>query len=370
MDAVVQLIRNALCCVKDLELLQGTFLWDSSVTLLYYNLPEPLHKTTPLEVFISISQLYACISASVAGFRMILQSWGKFRRIERLMGSAKKSSSSDVDRIVQESLNKEGMLAIRSMFIGINVLFIGLSFFWLFANSWHVTETEWIGGVQGLIHALTVMEICLLPLLYYMLKDGAEQFTKASRMEDLASRMKSPSTKLTAKDMGVTSLDVLSDWKPFWSSGVDLLDTHDTSTEDKQMEVEKQMIVKVIQSIVGKEKDEDKKGVSSAELSERADELLADAKITRLEGYREYLYFVINLVAFYGYLVGILVYYFNNEEEQPTYVRKLLLGMNNSDADWHGNFAGDLMWTIEPAIILSSPIMLGALKPKKKVKAD
>jgi len=80
---------------------------------------------------------------------------------------------------------------------------------------------------------------------------------------------------------------------------------------------------------------------------------------------------VLNFIAFYGYLLGILVFYFQDEPQQPTVVKRALLGMDNSSADWHGNFAGDLMWTIEPLIILASPSLLNRFKPeKKKVKAD
>jgi hypothetical protein len=86
--------------------------------------------------------------------------------------------------------------------------------------------------------------------------------------------------------------------------------------------------------------------------------------MARMEGYREYLYFVLNLVAFYGYFLGVLCYYFDDDETQPFHVGKLKLGLKTEHADWHGNFAGDFMWTIEPVVILVSPIILNHLKPK------
>jgi len=51
-------------------------------------------------------------------------------------------------------------------------------------------------------------------------------------------------------------------------------------------------------------------------------------------------------------------------------VRSLKLGYGNSDADWGGNFAGDLMWTVEPVVILASPYfikkMIGAVVKAKQ----
>ena len=75
---------------------------------------------------------------------------------------------------------KEANGALRNPFVGICVLPIGISFFWHFHNnSLHITEAGWVGGLPALIHALTVMEIALVPLLYFMLKDASSALKKA-----------------------------------------------------------------------------------------------------------------------------------------------------------------------------------------------
>jgi hypothetical protein len=56
LDSIVQLIRNFLCCIKDWHLFSDTWLYDPKVTQQYYDFPEPLNKTTPLEAMISIVQ--------------------------------------------------------------------------------------------------------------------------------------------------------------------------------------------------------------------------------------------------------------------------------------------------------------------------
>jgi hypothetical protein len=366
MDAIVQLYRNGICCIKDLGLFPSSFLWDRSYTATYYDFPEPLNKTTPMEALISLGQAYAFFSTTQQGWKMMTHSYGKIGRINGLM-DVRGPVKSEADRLVNASLIKEMKFAIRSLFIGVNVFFIGLAFFWLVGNSWHVSETDWIGGVQAVIHALTVMEVCLLPLLYYMWKDAGEQFAKASRMELLAEKMKKGTLK--QEDMGLSSFETLSGWVPFWDAGVGLFQGFDTTKEEKLMEQEAAKVQATLKALVGK-KGDDKK--SDGERESKASDLLAGVARTRLEGYREYLYFVMNCVAFYGYLVGIVVYYWEDELKQPAWVQQgLLLGMNNTHADWHGNFAGDLMWTIEPIIILGSPSLLSLMKPKQtKIKAD
>jgi hypothetical protein len=346
MDAIVQLVRNGLCCIKDLDLLKNsTSLYDASAVGMYYDFPEPLNKTTPLEALISICQLYAFFSVTIEGYKLLSSSLGKLRRVERII-ETRHPVKTDADRLVNASLVKEGMAALRGLFVGQNVLFIGVSFVWLFGNSWHVTETQWIGGLQGLIHALTVMEVCLVPLLYYMIKDARDQLLKAKRLEELAAGN-------GPKKASLTMIELVHGYKPFWEEGVSPLATVDSSKEEKQVEGE----LAKVKDLLGKKMDPD-----------MAKDLLATARVTRLEGYREIFYFFLNLVAFYGYLLSVLAYYFDDEKANPSYMRHLLFGFGPADADWHGNFAGDVMWTVEPLIILGSPLLLR--KPKKKVKAD
>jgi hypothetical protein len=380
MDAVVQLLRNGLCCIKDLGLLTDTFLWDPNVTLRYYDLPEPLHKTTPLEVLISIWQLYALLSTTTSGWKMFWSSIGKYRRVVRLL--TKRASNviafSPADRFIDASLIKEAKFALRSIYIGLNVFFIGTGFFWLTGNSWHVTETSWIGGLPALIQALTVMELCLIPLLWFMWKDTLEQWDKANRMENLAhDMMQSDKTVWSVEDLGLSSMETLTLWLPFWDAGVGVLEACDEIHEEKLMAAEKAKLTALLEPFSVKRektKSKDKKAESSMHqetLRSKAQELLGASRVTRWGGYREFVYLIINALAFYGYLVGIVVYYWDDEQKQPVYIKHLLLNMENDAADWNGNFLGDFMWTIEPIIILSSPLIFRILSPKPiKVKVD
>jgi hypothetical protein len=380
MDAVVQFLRNAMCCCKDLHLFGDTFLHESKHTALLYDFPEPMNKTTPLELLICVTQLYASVSTTRSGYRLIMGSgYGKLRRVNRLIKLHSKSATLS-DRIVHERLVEERQAALRSIFIGINVFCIGCSFFWLFANSLHVTETDWIGGVPALIHALTVMEVCLVPLLYFMLEDGFGQLAKSKRMKELVLVLRRgggvPEEALNAEAYSWIVADGYPNgWNPFWVHEFDaLLDAlPDEISETKKLNEEITMLNTTLEAITrkGKGTNKEQESALSLALEKTAARLEEEVPVLRIEGYREFCYFVLNFIAFYGYLLGVVVFYYDKEDFQPTYVRELKLGMTNADADWHGNFAGDLMWTIEPIVILASPMLMGWMKPKIiKVKTD
>jgi hypothetical protein len=308
MDAIVQFYRNALCCVKDLGLFQDSlpFLWDASVTMRYYDLPAPLNQTTPLEVFISLGQLYAVVSLVKAGWTLFAMSIGKMMRIQRMMEPQKEPAQTTddtdrfineslvkdgMDRFINESLVKEGMLAIRSMFVGFILFFIGLSFIWLVANSWHITETDWLGGLQGLIHALTVMEIGLFPLLFFMVKDGNAHLVKARRVKNMADQLRAGT--LTRLDLDLISLEALTGWQPVWEAGVSPV---------VSMALEKTTVANSLDALFGKEgektkdvDDGEKEDKIRSELRQaKADELSSAASVARVEGYREFLYVILN----------------------------------------------------------------------------
>lgn len=374
MDSVVQLIRNALSCVKDLELFKHTFIHDATYTgQLLGTLPEPMNKTTPLEVLISTTQLYACISTTKSGYMLLTTSIGKLRRILRIVErrmTNKPENWSQADRIVNESLLKEARFGLRSVFIGLLVTPIGIAFWWLVLNSYHITEVDWFGGLPALIHALEVMEICLLPLLYFMIVDGFQTLAKYTKTKGLLNDLKKGG--LSPKSVSVGTYESMTGWVPFWDSGTAMF-AGPEEDEAKRIDEEVRKVKNTLTAFF----PEDKKGgekeakISKEALEEAEDKLEAAVPVLRMEGYREFLYFVFNFVAFYGYLMGIVAYYYDDDNVQPSHIRSLKFGYANTDADWTGNFAGDVMWTIEPLVILGSPLLVAWVKPqKKKVKAD
>eukprot|EP00569_Conticribra_weissflogii_P003689 CAMPEP_0171328494 /NCGR_PEP_ID=MMETSP0878-20121228/688_1 /TAXON_ID=67004 /ORGANISM="Thalassiosira weissflogii, Strain CCMP1336" /LENGTH=383 /DNA_ID=CAMNT_0011828347 /DNA_START=17 /DNA_END=1168 /DNA_ORIENTATION=+ len=381
MDAIVQFCRNALCTLKNFNILSDTFLYDPNVTARYYKFPPPLDQTTPLEVLISVTQFYAFVSVTLAGYRLFKKDgMDKLQLISRLVNARaksskdkdekkkkentdeddkiKKSSETVAHRLVAESLLNEGDVATHAFFVGVDVFFIGISFFWLFANSYHVTATDWIGGVQALINALTVAEIGLIFLLYFMFKDAVKMVRKSFKMKEFASNISGTKSTDTIQNITVEQYSWLVDgWTPFWASG--------SSGKKEDIDAEAKMLTKEEESVAHQLAKAMKK--VDADTAER---IRAQSKVSLFEGYREYLYFIINFFAFYGYAVSILVYYFQDEKSQPEYIRALFLWLPNDHADWLGNALGDFMWTLEPIIILGSPLIAGSIAkqslPKEK----
>eukprot|EP00534_Pseudo-nitzschia_fraudulenta_P000020 CAMPEP_0201121534 /NCGR_PEP_ID=MMETSP0850-20130426/5394_1 /ASSEMBLY_ACC=CAM_ASM_000622 /TAXON_ID=183588 /ORGANISM="Pseudo-nitzschia fraudulenta, Strain WWA7" /LENGTH=403 /DNA_ID=CAMNT_0047388017 /DNA_START=155 /DNA_END=1366 /DNA_ORIENTATION=- len=387
MDAIVQLIRNALCCVKDWQLFSDSvpFMYDASKTNAFFKsylqieLPEYMDKTYPLEAIIAITQLYACLSCSHSGIKLCWTSVGKLKRVVRLLegrllhGSNASSSpnAEAANRIVNESLIKEAKSAMRNAFVGLMVAPIGFSFFWLVANSWHVTEAGWIGGETALIDALTVMEICLFPLLYYMIVDTLGQFASLEETKEcIGVVVASQNNKKTAFGpayINITRYEFMEPgWVPFYEEGTSALgeagdvETKKIALETKQVE---QTLDLWFSGETSKDDDEKETKIRKQALENAVATMNKSLFGLSVKGYREFLYFVLNSIAFYGYLMAIVAFYYPDDDAQPSWIKSMKLGYDNSFADWTGNFAGDLMWTIEPVVILASPWYLTYMQP-------
>eukprot|EP00586_Coscinodiscus_wailesii_P003007 CAMPEP_0172483642 /NCGR_PEP_ID=MMETSP1066-20121228/10687_1 /TAXON_ID=671091 /ORGANISM="Coscinodiscus wailesii, Strain CCMP2513" /LENGTH=369 /DNA_ID=CAMNT_0013247615 /DNA_START=72 /DNA_END=1181 /DNA_ORIENTATION=+ len=353
MDAIVQLIRNGLCCIKDLNLFNDTILYDSSRV----NLPSPLHETTPLEVLIGITQFYAFASLSLSGFQLLTRSFAKWTTLSRIntvattmepkLGTSRNGRKAA--SICRAHIGQAARTARHDGIQGLCVLGIGLSFFWLCANSFHVTSAGWIGGLPGLIHALTVAESGLFVLLYYMMRGAVAKWGKSLRLIRLGGIMEGCAGRWSVVDGLEVDEEVydcvlsVDGWKPFWMAPgvVSLSDDDVTARLAKEMEA------------VALRLDEAKAAARTA-----ADKMAQQGQQLWKEGWLEYVYFLLNFVAFYGYMLCVLVYYFDNDDEAPNYVYYSKFGMRNLDADWRGNFTGDFMWTLEPIIIIASPIWI------------
>jgi len=426
MDAIVQLIRNALCCIKDLNLLSDTVLYESQhvetivntyvqrrMKLEQFALEDPYRNTTVLEVLISITQLYACLSCMYSGAKLCWLSLGKLKRIVSLLeqqlvavsSNNKKKNNVDNDtsnanttaalRLVNESLVKESKVAMKNTFVGVCVCLIGIAFFWLFGHSWHFTEAGIIGGVPGLIDALTVMEVCLLPLLWYMIVDAKQAFVMKTETEQcitlVETAMKYSNTTSSIFNHNHITLAryefMEPGWVPYWESGVNPYGSTDTTigadaeesdhknshSLEKEMKQVEQTLSLLFPSSSTNDKKKKNEDVHEKEQKIRKEFIQTSVATMQQSlssltwtGYREYVYFVINFIAFYGYLMSIVAFYYPESVHgvQPVWIQQLKFHYTNDVADWTGNFAGDLMWTIEPMIVLVSPYYIRSSSSK------
>jgi len=356
LDAIVQLIRNFLCCMKDLNLFPDSFLHIPMVSTLNSifnyeaNIPAPLHLTTLLEFLICLTQFYAHYSATKGGFTMIQSGYSKYLYLSHLTkvrhNQKKKDGSRKAEEILDKKLASDKYCALKSVIVGICVLPIGIAFFWLFANSLHVTSTDWVGGLPALMFALAVMEVALVPLLYYMIIDGSDKISDSKEMKALVVE------DLKENDVNLKNFGYLiSNYEPFW------LAKDNDMQESKVVEDQFNKEIKIIQTRLKAFFDSKDKEIDSI-----TNNLSRNSSQSKMEGYREYVYFILNALAFYGYLLGIVVYLWD-EKNEPTYVNQIKFGMTHQDADWSGNFLGDFMWTVEPLIILLSPAFMQKFLP-------
>ena len=211
------------------------------------------------------------------------------------------------------------------------------------------------------MHALTVMEITLTVFLYYMIMDGNQKLKISNAMLELAKTLEFKG-KMTTPVLHLENYEFMSKWDPFWD--------HKDGDQD-ELKKETLKVQRHLELYKGGKGDGEKEGkIRQKTLEGIAERLKEEAITTKYEGYREFVFFVLNLVAFYGYLMGILVFYFD-EQDEAYWLRKMKFHLPHEHADWHGNFAGDLMWTIEPLVVTFSPFLFNVLKPKvKKEKED
>ncbi len=392
MDAYIQLLRNALCTVKNFNFLGNTFLYDAGVTARYYAFPPPLDQTTPLEFLIGVTQFYAFVSVSIAGYGMITRSGvNKLQLITRLVNNLRDATTTATTKddeketktkkkkeqhddpimttlarqLVTKSLFHESDAATRSIFVGTNVLLVGLAFFWLVANSFHVTSTDWIGGISGLIHSLTVMELGLVVFLYYMAIDAMRDIQKSREMYKFATEtvVASKGQKLSPEHVQKITTEqyswLVGGWTPFWAEGGN--NTSLSIADEKALLAREVEAVATNLTALSKTMDDP---------DTIANRILALSRIASFEGYRGFVYLILNFLAFYGYLVCIAVYYHQDESAQPEYIRAMLFWKTNADADWLGNAVGDFMWTVEPIIILCSPMIIHSISSQTKAKKE
>mmetsp|Transcript_147 Transcript_147/g.225 ORF Transcript_147/g.225 Transcript_147/m.225 type:complete len:383 (+) Transcript_147:67-1215(+) len=382
MDAIITIIRNATACVKAMQLFPDSFLYDKTRNPLNHSLPAPFSDTTPIEVLMSFCQLYGCISLTRAGIRMVANSGvHKLRRINKLILAQSPSSTNDLaSRIIDSSLKNEASAARRSIFMGVNVLIFGLSFIWLVALSWHFLD--WIGGYNTMMWVFILFEVAYLPFLYYMVIDGNYFFAKAERMKKFSALLHKSSGRLGAVG-GPKLVDtetyswLVNGWTPFWSSETSSGEKTPSDEKDNQ-NLAKEVIevdTKIMHLLSMNEQDVDEKEAKFIKqtIFSAADRLEKEFNVVKVKGWFEYIYLVLNCITFYGYLVGCVVFFFDEETSQPILVRNVKFGMDNQTAEWHGYYIAYIMVILDSVLRLSSPTIIGYLavpKPSPRIKTD
>ena len=127
----------------------------------------------------------------------------------------------------------------------------------------------------------------------------------------------------------------MSQWSPFWK---------ETEGDEKALNEEKARVQRTLELYRGGKDAGEKEGkIRETTLTGIAERLRQEAYTTKMEGYREFVFFALNLVAFYGYLLGIICFYFEEAEEEAAWLRYMKFNYTHDMADWHGNFVSTLL---------------------------
>ena len=362
LSAWVQLFRNLFCVLKSLvpssHFLQHPLIPNSS----FY----PFSITTFLEFLIAPTQFAAVIFNGMAGFKRILKALNQWNvtnlwipKLDYIFCSGTLGSEYC---IMRQGLEVDRFSAVNDIIVGIFEMIFGFAFLFLTFNSLHIVGPT---HPKPLVDALISMEIGLAYILVLMWNAYLDRSKDASRLNRFVDAMKvmkaiTPTGVIFTKasDAGfigmngelmrvVTYLD--SSYIPKWRR----------ITSEEAIEIENKP--DVVTSLINKELETLKTIANNfakyddSLLSQHRIKVLDDIEIaaeeSKILSFLDMIYFILNFVAGYGYLLGILAFY-SPSSDNNLIVKMMMLGMSHDNADWWGNLAGDMAWTIEPAIIL------------------
>ena len=371
----VQLLRNAFCVMKSLlppsGFLQLPLFTDSS----FY----PLTITTPLELLIAPTQFAAVFFNLASGFKNIREGIRNANRttvwlnaINRIFISEPFKSSSSEFLIIKQGLESDRSLSRNRTFIGFLELIFGVAFIFLTLNTLHIVGPT---HPKPLIDALISMEIGLAYILVIMWNSFTKKVRDFSKLRRLISTVKSLKARtagallLGAMDSGFAE-DGLFDAFMFLDASYSPLWRTKNSSDVMSLAVEIQTEFRNVTAVFTKLKNVRAPSVETSEDCSLLTSLKKQEFETLLQAPQDLIYFALNFIAGYGYLLGILAFYIpevknnglgmvkfftasiDSTGESYSWCKLLMFGLTHVEADWWGNFAGDVAWTIEPLLIL------------------
>lgn len=393
----VQFIRNFLCVIKALFPTNTTVTWIPFPTL-----SEPFNRVTVMEYSIAITQfaaVYFNVYSGFEDFRCGYHNYYKYKKLLVLVDKysltvttsttnttnsvANNTTTNSALTILRHGLESERLLAERKVISGVWEVIIGICFLFLFANSIHIHGPT---HPKPLIDALIWMEIGLVYLLYLIVNSYQKNSSDSKKLLELCTIMNSNDDK----DVNVNEILLHALSLNYDCNLMELLLTISPSYtpryNNNDDEVTDDVIAHEISAIsVLLNADGKSTGVKTrrqSNITEKALKILGISKETLTKtmeqksiklGYTsmyDIVYFIINIIAGYGYMMGIMVYYFPTGYLSNSYeslCSMVLLNLTRSDADWYGNFAGDFAWMVEPIVVLTNAYILNKLMNSNKV---
>lgn len=390
----IQLIRNALCVVKSLSPSNASFMQIASPKSAF-----PVNEITVIELVIAVTQYAPVVFLIIASYKSFVAGSRDSHRSKKLLIGLDNLSiqggslGSAEYTILRQAILREKDGGVTRQITGFWEFVIGCCFVFLGNNSLHLRGPT---HPLPLIRALCFMEVGLIYFLFLMLKSILENISLSIKINNFTKRIDDLLKKL--KDEKSPKL-------PDYSELRLLQIASDVGYLDNLMEVYKILDVsfpasyhRSISNLEGLREDlgsinaflannrsttktekEDKNYVkddrTNALLSYQ-ERLQKRKSETKIEMINTTILFILNFIAFYGYMMSILSFYYPNASTSDDasvmeYFTKIFcLNLSLSAADFYGSLAGDIAWALEPAYVLFViPFLKAKTSHVKKVRS-
>ena len=401
---IIALVRNGACNVRTLAptILAG---------------PSIIRGVSVIDAIIGGTQGIASLLGTFKGVKLVMVGYRSRLRLGKWLAGAEDMPNGPEKQIMLDGVKAEMSKSNNDMLVGLLEYVTGLCFFVLASST-----LGYLDNLDMVIFALLLMNIALVYFLFLMWKSYADANANAQLTEALAAKLDSANFSNEKNAVGVL-MKCLSDagFQGKLHEAVSRMDTGykaiyaNPDAEANMVEAESDVLETILSDLClqnddtgsmftdvntppkargrskspargrstskspareksprkrttskGKGKMASVAGMAKVARSVAAYGLRQQSRELSASTGLELTYFVLNFIAFYGYSLCILAYYFSNSNE--TWHHILKFGMTHGDSDWWGNLAGDLAWTIEPALILYQT--LKAIKPAVKEKQD
>lgn len=343
----VQFLRNAACVIR--ALIPTNHFLLQEINILHQNV-------IIINIFISCTQFYAMFASIYNGFVHIYQSIKKLHQMYRFQYDCDIcmiTKPSIETSILQMTISKE----IHHVFyyeylVGYFEVIFGICFFYLGTNSLNI---HFAHHPKQVIDALYIMEIFLVYFLYFMYITFQTHYHNVQKAKRLIRSLESLQ-KINIEDILLKMCQV-----GFWKDNIQqlfkILDLPYHLDYEKDATSEVGRLGYDIHSCFIQKNGKDKV------ISSKASKVLGIHHVIaiqqnlekyiqkeRYQGHFDLIIFVLNVIAFYGYLCGVYVFYY--PQPDLIWLQWMFGGLSHEMADWWGNFLGDLAWTIEPLLFI------------------
>ncbi len=356
------LVRNAGCVAK--TLLPKTH-------FLQKVLPLPfLNNVKVVETVIAPAQALGVAYNVYNGYNDIINGVNDLKQHSNQLAAIDKMASQPADGSV-EAILRQGIVASRKnaimkIFVGLCKFVIGLGFVFLVMNTLHINPPN---HPTPLFKAVASIETALFTLLVIMLKGIIDGFSRSKKLNHLASIFNFNDSKMNTRQRMNTAIAT----GKFGNNFYDALQTVDSAFAIPAFKGKNPSTTEVLQQDLLSLRNLLRLDNIAMDSYHLANDLSKQAYDLFVNNIFDTVYLILNFIAFYGYLMGVLAYFVPDAAGPvttgfKTLVHKLLFKMPNDQAMDAGFLAGDVAWTVEPALALVSPYILKFFAKRREDK--